>query len=39
MARGWMKEIFRTVAGNPVDVDLVESFKRIASRGKITIRL
>jgi predicted hydrocarbon binding protein len=37
--RGWMKETFEAVLGKPVDVELVESIKRGASRCEIIVRL
>jgi len=36
---GWMKEVFGTVVGKPVDVDLVESIKRGAERCMFVIHL
>ena len=38
-SQGWLKEMFETVAGNPVDVDLLESVKRGAERCSFTVRL
>lgn len=38
-SRGWMKEVFETVVGKPVDVDLVESIKRGGQRCRFTIQL
>jgi predicted hydrocarbon binding protein len=36
---GWMKEMFGTVVGRPVEVELVESIKRGAERCRFTIRM
>jgi predicted hydrocarbon binding protein len=36
---GWLKEMFETVTGTPVDVRLLESVKRGADRCAFTVRL
>jgi predicted hydrocarbon binding protein len=38
-SRGWLKEMFETVVGKPVDVDLRKSIKRGAQQCSFTIRL
>lgn len=38
-SRGWLKEMFETVAGKPVDVDLTESIKRGGEKCRFTIQL
>jgi predicted hydrocarbon binding protein len=38
-SRGWLKEMFETVVGSPVEVDLLESVKRGAERCRFTVRL
>lgn len=38
-SRGWLKEMFETAMGSPVEVDLMESIKRGAQRCTFTIRL
>ncbi|MDH4209773.1 MAG: DUF6144 family protein, partial [Anaerolineae bacterium] len=38
-SRGWMKEVFETVVGKPVDVDLIESVKRGGQMCQFTIQL
>ena len=38
-SRGWLKEMFETVVGRPVDVDLKESIKRGGKKCRFTIRL
>ena len=36
---GWMKEMFGTVVGKPIEVELVESIKRGAERCRFIIRM
>jgi predicted hydrocarbon binding protein len=36
---GWLKEMFETVMGTPVEVELLESVKRGAERCSFTVRL
>jgi predicted hydrocarbon binding protein len=36
---GWLKEMFETVVGNPVEVELLESVKRGAEQCSFTVRL
>jgi predicted hydrocarbon binding protein len=38
-SRGWLKEMFETVVGKPVDVHLLESIKRGAERCSFTVGL
>ena len=37
--RGWMKEVFETVVGKPVEVDVVETIKRGGQQCRFTIKL
>ena len=38
-SRGWLKEMFETVAGHPVDVELLESIKRGGAQCRFIVRL
>jgi predicted hydrocarbon binding protein len=38
-SRGWMKELFETVMGKPVEVELIQSIKRGAENCKFTIQI
>jgi predicted hydrocarbon binding protein len=38
-SRGWLKEMFETVVGHPVEVALLESVKRGAEQCRFTVRL
>lgn len=38
-SRGWLKEMFETVVGKPVDVDLINSIKRGGQQCSFTVQL
>ena len=38
-SRGWLKEMFETVVGKPVDVDLTDSIKRGGQQCSFTVQL
>ena len=38
-SRGWLKEMFETVLGEPVEVELLDSVKRGAKQCRFTVRL